>query len=77
MIDTKQRPISYKLHTTRCLLCFRDGGRRKHKGLDIVCTDGATVYAPFDVTIVRRVIVYTDPAKAAINNGVELRGGGL
>lgn len=70
MIYTKQRTWL----TARCVLCFR--GSRKHKGLDIVCADGATVYAPFDVTIERRVIVYTDPAKAAINNGLQLRGGG-
>lgn len=41
-----------------------------------MCADGATVYAPFDVTINRKVIVYTDPAKAAINNGLQLTGGG-
>lgn len=56
-------------------MCFRSG--RTHKGVDIVCADGATVYAPLDVTIDRRVIVYTDPAKAAINNGLQLSGEGL
>ncbi|XP_075891272.1 leukocyte cell-derived chemotaxin-2-like [Nelusetta ayraudi] len=50
---------------------------RTHRGLDIVCADGATVYAPFDVTINRKVIVYIDPTKAAINNGLKLTGGGL
>ncbi|XP_074475531.1 leukocyte cell-derived chemotaxin-2-like [Sebastes fasciatus] len=52
-------------------------GTRDHKGLDIVCSDGSVVYAPFDVTLNRKVIVYTDPAKAAINNGINLSGGGL
>ncbi|KAM6964531.1 leukocyte cell-derived chemotaxin-2-like [Tautogolabrus adspersus] len=52
-------------------------GSRTHKGLDIVCEDGSVVYAPFDVTLGGRVIVYTDPNKAAINNGINLNGGGL
>ena len=55
----------------------RSGGTRQHKGLDIKCTDGSIVYAPIDVTINRRVIVYTDPAKAAINNGLQLTGESL
>ncbi|XP_077415373.1 leukocyte cell-derived chemotaxin-2-like [Vanacampus margaritifer] len=52
-------------------------GSRTHKGLDIVCDDNSSVYAPFDVTINRKVIVYTDPSKAAINNGIEMEGEGL
>ncbi|XP_054483058.1 leukocyte cell-derived chemotaxin-2-like [Anoplopoma fimbria] len=52
-------------------------GTREHKGLDVVCRDGSTVYAPFDVTLHGGVIVYTDPNKAAINNGINLRGEGL
>ncbi|XP_073345937.1 leukocyte cell-derived chemotaxin-2-like [Pagrus major] len=52
-------------------------GDRVHKGLDIVCSDGSTVYAPFDVTLHGNVIVYTDPTKAAINDGINLRGEGL
>lgn len=55
-------------------MCCR--GDRVHKGLDIMCTDGSTVYAPFDVTLHGNVIVYTDPAKAAINHGINLRGEG-
>ncbi|XP_039639956.1 leukocyte cell-derived chemotaxin-2-like, partial [Perca fluviatilis] len=58
-----------------CVVCFR--GTREHKGLDIVCRDGSTVYAPFDVTLHGKVTVYTDPAKAAINSGINLRGEGL
>ncbi|XP_045925399.1 leukocyte cell-derived chemotaxin-2-like [Micropterus dolomieu] len=52
-------------------------GGRTHQGLDIVCSDGSTVYAPFDVTLHGKVTVYTDPAKAAINSGINLRGEGL
>ncbi|XP_028991333.1 leukocyte cell-derived chemotaxin-2-like [Betta splendens] len=52
-------------------------GTRVHSGLDIVCSDGSDVYAPFDVTLHGKVIVYTDPAKSAINNGINLRGEGL
>ncbi|XP_044034182.1 leukocyte cell derived chemotaxin 2, tandem duplicate 1 [Siniperca chuatsi] len=52
-------------------------GNRNHEGLDIRCSDGSAVYAPFDVTLHGKVTVYTDPAKAAINNGINLRGEGL
>lgn len=41
-----------------------------------MCSDGSEVYAPFDVTLHGKVIVYTDPAKSAINNGINLRGEG-
>ncbi|NP_001290782.1 leukocyte cell-derived chemotaxin 2 precursor [Esox lucius] len=50
---------------------------RTHQGLDIVCNDGATVYAPFNVKLNGKVIVYTDPKKAAINEGINLSGEGL
>uniref|UniRef100_A0A667YWL1 Leukocyte cell derived chemotaxin 2, tandem duplicate 1 n=1 Tax=Myripristis murdjan TaxID=586833 RepID=A0A667YWL1_9TELE len=56
------------------------GARRTghtHNGVDIVCQDGATVYAPFDLTIERRARPYTDPKKAAINNGILARGQGV
>lgn len=52
-------------------------GTRTHKGLDIACSDGNVVYAPFDVTLNGPVIVYTDPAKKAINNGINLSGESL
>ncbi|XP_013856723.1 leukocyte cell-derived chemotaxin-2, partial [Austrofundulus limnaeus] len=52
-------------------------GPKVHEGLDIVCSDGSTVYAPFDVTLNGRLTVYTDPNKAAINEGINLRGEGL
>lgn len=60
------------MNLMECLLHFR--GDRIHKGLDIVCNDGAVVYAPIDVTLNGRVTVYTDPAKKAINNGINLSG---
>ncbi|XP_069015982.1 leukocyte cell-derived chemotaxin-2-like isoform X2 [Embiotoca jacksoni] len=50
---------------------------RDHKGLDIVCQDGSTVYAPFDVTLHGKLTVYTDRTKDAINEGINLRGEGL
>ncbi|KAJ8405305.1 hypothetical protein AAFF_G00322960 [Aldrovandia affinis] len=53
----------------------RDGGKRKHMGLDIVCADGATVYAPFDVTLAGRSIPYKK--NNAINDGVTLKVQGL
>uniref|UniRef100_A0A3Q4GDP9 Leukocyte cell-derived chemotaxin-2-like n=1 Tax=Neolamprologus brichardi TaxID=32507 RepID=A0A3Q4GDP9_NEOBR len=52
-------------------------GTRLHQGLDIKCRDGAAVYAPFDVTLNGRLTVYTDPNKAAINEGINLSGEGL
>uniref|UniRef100_A0AAZ1XJF7 Leukocyte cell-derived chemotaxin 2 like n=1 Tax=Oreochromis aureus TaxID=47969 RepID=A0AAZ1XJF7_OREAU len=52
-------------------------GTRLHQGLDIKCSDGAAVYAPFDVTLNGKLTVYTDPTKAAINEGINLSGQGL
>uniref|UniRef100_A0AAX7TT68 Leukocyte cell-derived chemotaxin 2 like n=1 Tax=Astatotilapia calliptera TaxID=8154 RepID=A0AAX7TT68_ASTCA len=52
-------------------------GTRLHQGLDIKCSDGAAVYAPFDVTLNGKLTVYTDPSKAAINEGINLSGQGL
>uniref|UniRef100_A0A1A8FIA1 Leukocyte cell-derived chemotaxin 2 n=1 Tax=Nothobranchius korthausae TaxID=1143690 RepID=A0A1A8FIA1_9TELE len=52
-------------------------GSRTHQGLDIVCSDGSTVYAPFDVTLNGKVTVYNDKSKAAINQGISMTGEGL
>lgn len=50
-------------------------GKRKHMGLDIVCADGATVYAPFDVKLNGRSRPYGN--NNAIDNGINLSGEGL
>ncbi|XP_053894035.1 leukocyte cell-derived chemotaxin-2-like [Malaclemys terrapin pileata] len=48
---------------------------RKHRGVDVICKDGSTVYAPFSGTIERRVNPYR--RNNAINNGIQLRGSGF
>ncbi|XP_016347500.1 leukocyte cell-derived chemotaxin-2-like [Sinocyclocheilus anshuiensis] len=53
----------------------RGGGKRKHEGLDIVCADGATVYAPFDVKLNGKAAPYKK--NNAINDGINLSGEGL
>ncbi|XP_056117843.1 leukocyte cell-derived chemotaxin-2-like [Rhinichthys klamathensis goyatoka] len=50
-------------------------GNRKHMGLDIVCADGATVYAPFDVKLNGKAAPYIK--NNAINDGINLSGEGL
>ncbi|XP_061740574.1 leukocyte cell-derived chemotaxin-2-like [Nerophis ophidion] len=53
-------------------------GSRTHQGVDIACQDGSVVYAPFDLTLGGKLIVYSDSAgKEAINSGINLRGEGL
>lgn len=63
-----------QLLTVGCLLDFRGG--RLHKGVDIKCSDGSDVLAPFDVTIEGSLIVYNDPNKKAIDEGINLSGEG-
>ncbi|KAJ3587489.1 hypothetical protein NHX12_011086 [Muraenolepis orangiensis] len=60
----------------------RYGARRQgrtHQGLDIVCADGSTVYAPFDVVLNGALTVYGNPrtAQRIINTGINLQGEGL
>nr|XP_021336918.1 leukocyte cell-derived chemotaxin-2 isoform X2 [Danio rerio] len=50
-------------------------GKGKHLGLDILCGDGATVYAPFDVKINRRARPYGNGN--AIDDGINVSGRGL
>ncbi|XP_039520402.1 leukocyte cell-derived chemotaxin-2-like [Pimephales promelas] len=50
-------------------------GNRKHMGLDIVCADGDTVYAPFDVKLNGKAAPYIK--NNAINDGINLSGEGL
>nr|AEW26789.1 LECT2 [Clupea pallasii] len=62
--------------------CGGYGAKRTHgthKGLDIVCNDGATVYAPFDVKLNGKAFPYGNPSalQKLINDGVNLSGGGL
>ncbi|KAM9783387.1 leukocyte cell derived chemotaxin 2, tandem duplicate 1 [Syngnathus typhle] len=52
-------------------------GSRTHQGLDIICNDGSEIYAPFDLTITRGLVVYNDPTKAAIDRGLVISGEGL
>ncbi|RXN07526.1 leukocyte cell-derived chemotaxin-2-like protein [Labeo rohita] len=53
----------------------RNNGKGKHEGLDIVCADGATVFAPFDVKLNGKAVPYR--VNNAINDGVNLSGGVL
>ncbi|XP_065265826.1 leukocyte cell-derived chemotaxin-2-like [Emys orbicularis] len=53
----------------------KDGTIRRHLGVDVVCNDGSTVYAPFSGTIERQVIPYK--INNAINNGLQLHGSGF
>ncbi|KAM7163163.1 leukocyte cell-derived chemotaxin-2-like [Macrochelys suwanniensis] len=53
----------------------KDGTIRRHLGVDVVCNDGSTVYAPFTGTIERQVIPYK--TNNAINNGIQLSGSGF
>uniref|UniRef100_A0A3Q2HHG3 Leukocyte cell-derived chemotaxin-2 n=2 Tax=Equus TaxID=9789 RepID=A0A3Q2HHG3_HORSE len=48
---------------------------RPHQGVDVLCSDGSTVYAPFTGMIVAQEKPYKD--KNAINNGVRLSGRGF
>ncbi|XP_075756549.1 leukocyte cell-derived chemotaxin-2-like [Pelodiscus sinensis] len=50
-------------------------GGRKHRGVDVICRDGSTVYAPFSGTIGGQVKPYRK--NNAINNGLLLRGSGF
>ncbi len=60
-----------------CLWCT-DSKSGPHKGLDIVCADGATVYAPFDVKLDRKAVPYKNqPKKEPINDGIQLSGEGV
>ncbi|TFK09516.1 solute carrier family 12 member 4 [Platysternon megacephalum] len=52
-------------------------GPRLHKGVDVTCRDGSTVYAPFSGAIGGRVNPYRAGKNNAINNGILLRGSGF
>lgn len=59
------------------MLCVsnRNGVKRKHGGLDIVCNDGSTIKAPFDVKLNGRSAPYGN--NNAVDNGITLNGQGL
>ncbi|KAF0878615.1 LECT2 protein, partial [Crocuta crocuta] len=48
---------------------------RPHQGVDVLCPDGSTVYAPFTGTIVGQEKPYKN--KNAVNNGVRISGRGF
>ncbi|XP_043845414.1 leukocyte cell-derived chemotaxin-2-like [Dromiciops gliroides] len=50
-------------------------GKRKHGGVDVQCTDGATVYAPFTGNILKEAKPYRK--NNAINDGIQISGGGF
>lgn len=50
------------------------GNHRLHQGVDVLCSDGSTVYAPFTGRIVGQEKPYKN--KNAINNGVRISGRG-
>ncbi|XP_061279558.1 leukocyte cell-derived chemotaxin-2 [Bos javanicus] len=49
--------------------------QKLHQGVDVVCSDGSTVYAPFTGKIMGQEKPYKN--KNAINNGVRISGGGF
>ncbi|XP_055034278.1 leukocyte cell-derived chemotaxin-2 isoform X2 [Misgurnus anguillicaudatus] len=53
----------------------KDGVKRTHAGLDIVCKDGSTIFAPFDVKLSGKAVPYR--INNAINDGITLKGEGL
>lgn len=48
--------------------------QRPHQGVDVLCSDGSTVYAPFTGMILGQEKPYKN--KNAINNGVRISGRG-
>eukprot|EP00069_Balaena_mysticetus_P001675 bmy_03831T0 len=54
--------------------CGQYTAQRLHRGVDVLCSDGSTVYAPFTGMIVGQEKPYKN--KNAINNGVRISGRG-
>lgn len=60
---------------SNCVVVFRRGGKgEKHKGVDVICADGATVYAPFSGELSGPVKIFHNGN--AIDDGVQIRGAG-
>lgn len=53
----------------------RNGKGEKHKGVDVICADGATVYAPFSGELSGPVKFFHNGN--AIDDGVQIRGSGI
>nr|XP_005999822.2 PREDICTED: leukocyte cell-derived chemotaxin-2 [Latimeria chalumnae] len=53
----------------------RNGVKGAHKGVDVECSDGSVVNAPFDGEIIKRVVPFNK--NSSINNGILVEGGGF
>ncbi|OXB73463.1 UNVERIFIED_CONTAM: hypothetical protein H355_015567 [Colinus virginianus] len=53
---------------------FRQGKGEKHKGVDVICSDGATVYAPFSGQLSGPIRFFHNGN--AIDDGVQISGSG-
>ncbi|XP_048816387.1 leukocyte cell-derived chemotaxin-2 [Lagopus muta] len=53
----------------------RNGKGEKHKGVDVICADGATVYAPFSGELSGPIKFFHNGN--AIDDGVQIRGSGF
>jgi len=56
------------------IFVFRQNGKGKHRGVDVICSDGATVYAPFSGQLSGPIKIFHNGN--AINDGVQIRGSG-
>ncbi|KAM6223469.1 leukocyte cell-derived chemotaxin-2 [Rhynchocyon petersi] len=69
---------SNKVRTCDRYGCGHYGARRNqrlHNGVDVLCSDGSTVYAPFTGEIQRQTKPYRN--NNAINDGVQISGNGF
>lgn len=53
---------------------FRHSNKGKHAGVDVICADGATVYAPFSGQLSGPIRFFHNGN--AIDDGVQIRGSG-
>lgn len=61
---------------SNCVFVFRRNGKgEKHKGVDVICADGATVYAPFSGELSGPIKFFHNGN--AIDDGVQIRGSGI
>uniref|UniRef100_A0A8C4VZ61 Uncharacterized protein n=1 Tax=Gopherus evgoodei TaxID=1825980 RepID=A0A8C4VZ61_9SAUR len=64
--------VNQQCFLTYTCVHFQRWHHKMTSGVDVVCNDGSTVYAPFSGTIERKVIPYK--ISNAINNGLQLHG---